>query len=74
VVNLAQATIEELKRRQFIHHGIDVATFLDPPDEVIANKPDDDHMLEQITQAYAAGPDVDEDSLNVPIPVPVSVS
>jgi hypothetical protein len=34
----------------------------------------DNYILEQITQAYAAGPDVDEDSLNVPIQVPVSVS
>jgi hypothetical protein len=74
VVDLARAAIEELKRRQFIHHGIDVTTFLDPPDEVIADEPDDDHIIEQIAQAYAVGPDVDEDSLDVPIPVPVSIS
>jgi hypothetical protein len=48
VVDLARAAIEELKRRQFIHHGIDVITFLDSPDEVIADKPDDDHIIKQI--------------------------
>jgi hypothetical protein len=74
VVNLARAAIEELEKRQFIHYGIDVATFLDPPVEVIIDEPDDDHVLEQITQAYAAGPDIDEDGLNVPIPVPVFIS
>ena len=31
-------------------------------------------FLEQITQAYAAGPDIDEESQNIPIPVPVSIS
>jgi len=64
VVNLARAAIEELEKHQFIHHGIDVATFLNPPDAVIADEPDDDHVLEQITQAYAAGPDIDEDGPN----------
>jgi len=31
VVNLARAAIQELEKRQFIHHGIDMTTFLDPP-------------------------------------------
>lgn len=73
VVNLAQAAIKELEKRQFIYQGIDVATFLDPPDEIIADTPDDDDVLEQITQVYATGPDVDEDSPNVPIPVPILI-
>jgi hypothetical protein len=74
VVNLARAAIKELEKRQFIHHGVDVAVFLDPPDEVIADESDDDHVLEQIVQAYAAGPEIDEDGQDVPIPVPVSIS
>jgi len=43
-------------------------TFLDPPDEIIEDDPEDDGSIEQITQAYAHVPDIDPDKPEVPLP------
>jgi hypothetical protein len=73
VVNLAREAIKELENRHFIKEGQDVATFLNPSDEVIEDEPEDDDFIEQIAQAYARVPDTDPDGLEVSLPEPISV-
>jgi hypothetical protein len=46
VVNLAREAIKELANRQFIKEGQNVATFLDPPDEIIEDDPEDTGFIE----------------------------
>jgi hypothetical protein len=48
IVTQAQEAIKELERRQFIKEGQHVATFLNPPDEIIDDSPDDDQFIEQL--------------------------
>jgi hypothetical protein len=43
-VNAAREAIKELERRQFIREGQNVATFLNPVDEIIDDDPDDGHF------------------------------
>jgi hypothetical protein len=62
-----------LKNRQFIKEGQNVTTFLDPPDEIIEDDPEDDGFIEQITQAYARVPDIDPDGPEA-TPLPESIS
>jgi hypothetical protein len=62
IVTQAQEAIKELERRQFIKEGQHVATFLNPPDEIIDDSPDDDQFIEQLAQSYAKGPEVDPDA------------
>jgi hypothetical protein len=45
-----------MAKRQFIHDGMDVATYLDPLDETVEDKVDDDQFIEQLAQRYARGP------------------
>lgn len=73
VVNLARQAIKELENRQFIKEGQNVVTFLDPPDEIIEDDPEDDGFIEQITQAYARVPDIDPDGPEVPLPESISI-
>src|SRR4051794_12605955 len=61
------------KDGQFIKEGQHVATFLDPPDEIIDDSPDDDQFIEQLVQSYAKGPEVDPDAADVPVPTPISI-
>jgi hypothetical protein len=58
VVNLAREAIKELENRHFIKEGQNAATFLDPPDEIIEDEPEDDD---------------DPDRPEVPLPEPISV-
>jgi hypothetical protein len=73
IVIQAQQAIKELERRQFIKEGQQVATFLNPPDEIIDDSPDDDQFIEQLAQGYAKGPEVDPDAADVPVPTPISI-
>ena len=73
VVNLAREAIKELETRHFIKEGQNVVTFLNPPDEIIEDEPDDDALIEQIAQAYACVPDTDPDGPEVPSPEPISI-
>jgi hypothetical protein len=73
VVNLAREAIKELENRQFIKEGQNVATFLDPSDEIIEDDLEDDGFIEQIAQAYARVPDTDPDGPEVPLPEPISI-
>ena len=61
------------KNRHFIKEGQNVAIFLNPPDEIIGNEPEDDDLIEQIAQAYARVPDTDPDEPEVPLPEPISI-
>jgi hypothetical protein len=72
-VDAAREAIKELERRQFIKEGQNVATFLNPLDEIVDDDPDDDHFVEQVAQAYARGPESDPDGPEVPIPEPISI-
>jgi hypothetical protein len=45
-VNAAREVIKELERRQFIKKGRNVATFLNPVDEIIDDDPDGEHFVE----------------------------
>ena len=72
VVGLARAAIEERAKRQFIHDGMDVAAYLDPLDETVEDKVDDDQFIEQLAQSYAQGPDIDPDGPEVCTPPPIS--
>jgi hypothetical protein len=58
VVNLAREAIKELENRHFIKEGQNVATFLDPLEEIIEDEPEDDD---------------DPDRPEVPLPEPISV-
>jgi hypothetical protein len=73
VVDLARKAIKELENRRFIKEGQSVVIFLNPVDEIVEDAPDDDGLLEQISQAYARGPESDPDGPEVPIPEPVSL-
>jgi hypothetical protein len=73
VVNLARETIKELENRQFIKEGQNVATFLDPPNEIIEDNPEDDGFIKQITQTYARVPDTNPDEAEVPLLEPISI-
>jgi hypothetical protein len=50
-----------------------VVTFLNPPDEIIEDKPEDDALIKQIAQAYARVPDTDPDRPEVPSPEAISI-
>ena len=49
-------------------------TFLNAPDEIIADSPDDGQFIEQLVWSYTKGPEVDPDGTEVPVPEPISVS
>jgi hypothetical protein len=50
-----------------------VDTFLNPPDEIVADSPNEDQFIEQLSQSYAKGPEVDPDGTEVPVPEPISI-
>ena len=50
-----------------------MATFLNPPDEIIEDDPEDDGFIEQIAQGYARVPDTDPDGPEVPLPEAISI-
>src|SRR5205085_9167800 len=72
-VNMAGNAIKELERCRFIKEGQPVAIFLNPEDEIIADDPNDDLVVEQIAQQYARGPEDDPDGPEVPLPEPISI-
>jgi hypothetical protein len=62
-----------LENRQFIKEGQNVAAFLDSPDEIIEDDPEDDGFIEQIAQSYARVPDINPDGPEVPLPESISI-
>jgi DDE superfamily endonuclease len=72
-VDLARAAIKELENRQFIKEGQHVATFLNPPDEIVDDDPDDDQFIDQLVYGYTRGPDIDPDTKEAPIPTDISI-
>jgi len=50
-----------------------VSIFLNPPDEIIDDSPDDDQFIEQLAQSYAKGPEVGPDAADVLVPAPISI-
>ena len=73
VVNLARQAILELERRHFIKEGQQVDMFLNTPDEIVADNPDEDQFIEQLVQTYAKGPEVDPDGPEVVVPDLISI-
>jgi hypothetical protein len=73
IINLARQAIQELERRHFIKEGQPVDTFLDAPDEIVADSPDEDQFIKQLAQSYAKGPEVDPDGIEVPVPELISI-
>lgn len=72
-VNLARQAIQELEQRHFIKEGQHVDTFLNPPDEIVADSSDEDQFIEQLAQSYTKGPEVDPDGTEVPVPELISI-
>jgi len=50
-----------------------VDTFLNAPDEIIADSPDDGQFIEQLVWSYTKGPEVDPDGTEVPFPELLSI-
>ena len=73
IVTQARDALKELENRQFIKEGQHIATFLNPPDEIIDDIPDNDQFIEQLAESYAKGPEIDPDAPETPIPKPISI-
>jgi hypothetical protein len=50
-----------------------VDTFLNPPEEIVADSPDKDQFIKQLAQSYANRPKVDPDRIEVPVPELISI-
>lgn len=50
-----------------------MATFLNPPDEIIDDSPDNNQFIEQPAQSYAKGPEVDPDAADIPVPALIPI-